>query len=154
MAMCVVCAAPGCNDEKLGRCEVETIKIGTALERGAEPKPNAAWLRISSVAFAGTDVYAQAALDLTAVLDSLGVVIYSRSDLIHIRKGTCWPPYNVEFRIQSTDSSSAVIRSTLLTVPIDGLTPAEQRPERYGTFFITCGGYDEDWWTLWYVRLP
>ena len=156
LALGVAFAALGCldDDHRIGGCELETIEIGTAMTRGEAPGPYSAWLRISSVGFAGTDVYAQAAFDLTAVLDTLGVVIYTRSDLEHVREGPCWPPYNVGFLIEASDSSSSAIRSKLLTTPIARLLPAEERPYRYGTFFITCGKGHDDWWTLWYVRLP
>ncbi len=154
MALVVAFAALGCLEEKIGGCDVETIKIGTALERGGAPDNRWSMLSIHSVGFAGTDTYAQAAVDLTAVLDSLGITLYSRTDLIHLRQGPCWPPYTVELHIQPTDSTaSAAIRSKLLTTPIAGLLPQEERPDGYGTFFIEFSrNYGDGSWVLWYVR--
>jgi len=157
-------AAPGCKHNKsgpgsgqvrkIGGCEVETIKIGTKMKYTQETPDDATWIRVSSVAFAGNDVYKKAALDLTAALASRGVSFYSCSELIHIKSGTCWPPYAVEFRIKLTQQAAERIRIHLEQIPIADHRPSKERPEGYGPFFITCGSGATDWWTVWYREEP
>ena len=81
-----------------------------------------------------------------------GVQVYSRSELMHVSEGPCWPPYSVEFRIQLNEAKSGIIRKYLLSTPLAGHRPGADRPDGYGPFFITCGFGSSDWWTVWYRK--
>ena len=137
---------------RVGGCEIETIKIGTEKRYAKETPDDAAWIRISSVRFAGNELYEQAALDLTTALAARGVRFYSRSDLAHIKEGSCWPPYSVDFRIKLTEQAAGRIRTFLLNTPIAKHRPTNERPEGYGPFFVTCGTGATDWWSVWYQK--
>jgi hypothetical protein len=146
--------ACGCKEEKVGGCDQEIVKIGTAMKRADTAPSTAAWIRIGSVAFAGEDIYRRAALDLTALLDSLGISIYERSDLIRMRSGSCWPPYMISFSVDAKMGADRIVRTSLLAVPVAGLVASAERPEDYGLFFITCGWGSTDRWTVWYPSPP
>ncbi len=79
---------------------METITIGTGKNVSAEAPSDAAWIRVSSVEFADNEIYKKAALDLAKALEMRDVEVYSRSELMHVAEGPCWPPYSVEFRIK------------------------------------------------------
>lgn len=162
LCMCAFAAGSyGCNKgksegavqtKKVGGCTVETIRIGTGKNVSAEVPPDAAWIRVSSVEFAENALYKKAALDLAKALEMRGVEVFSRSELMHIAEGPCWPPYSVEFRIKLDETMSAPIRKFLLGTPIAEHRPGADRPDDYGPFFITCGSGSSDWWTVWYRK--
>jgi hypothetical protein len=135
----------------VGGCEADTIRLGIAMERRAVPEGKTARIEILSLEFAGEELYRKASAELTSLLDSLGVTTYSRTDLIHIKKGPCWPRYRIRFRIDTKDDKQIEeICSALLETPLGGHLPSTERPEGYGIFFVTFGRGDKDLWTLWY----
>ncbi len=162
LCVCVFAAASyGCNQgksegaartKKVGGCTVETIAIGTGKNLSTEAPPDAAWIRVSSVEPAENELYKKAALDLTKALEMRGVEIYSRSELMHVAEGPCWPPYSVEFRVKLSDQPGRPIYKFLLNTPIAEHRPGAERPDGYGPFFITCGFGSSDWWTVWYRK--
>jgi hypothetical protein len=145
--------ASGCKEGGgIGGCKNEIVNIGTGMVRAEEPPADASWIRICSVGFAGNEVYRQAALDLTAVLDTLGVTVYSRSELVRLKEGPCWPPYTVTIRIDAKMGVDQQIRTRLLETPLAGIAASAERPDDYGLFFVTCGWGSSDNWILWYPR--
>jgi len=145
-------SAGGLQTKNIGGCTVETIEIGTGKNVAAEAPPDAAWIRVSSVEFADNELYKNAALDLAKALEMRNVEVYSRSELMHVAEGPCWPPYSVEFRIGLDEAAGGPIRSYLLGTPIAEHRPGIERPADYGPFFITCGSGSSDWWTVWYRK--
>ncbi len=135
----------------IGGCEIDTITIGTELVRAPAPQGRAARIDILSIEPAGEERYRRAAGELTDVLDSLGVAVYSRSELLHVKQGPCWPAYRITFLVDLTQGDHGEkIRSALAGTHLTGAAPTEERPEGYGLFFVTCGKGDRDWWTVWY----
>jgi len=155
-------AACGCNKgksgqgstqtRKIGGCEVETITIGTAAAGYDEAPSDAAWIRLGSIEFAGNELYAQAAADLKKALGERGVKIYGCTELTHIKEGSCWPPYSIECRIVLTEQAGGHLRTFLQQNALANCRPLAERPEGYGTFFVTCGFGSSDWWTVWYRK--
>lgn len=160
LCMCAIAAGSyGCSKgksseaaqtKKVGGCTVETIKIGTGKNVSDEAPSDAAWIRVSSVEPAENELYKKAALDLAKALELRGVEVYSRSELMHVAEGPCWPPYSVEFRIKLDEQAGAPIHKYLLSTPLAAHRPGTERPDGYGPFFITCGFGSSDWWTVWY----
>jgi hypothetical protein len=153
-------ASPGCRQGKseasrpgkVGGCDIETIKIGSAIRGTGEAPADAAWIRLGSVPFGGNDLYKKATLGLTEALDARGIVIYSRTELIHIKGGSCWPPYTVTFKIKLTEQAGERFRAYLQQMPLADHRPSIERPEGYGAFFVTCGSGAVDWWTVFYSK--
>lgn len=155
-------AAPGCRQgkpasgpaqlRKIGGCDIETIKIGTGMKGAKEAPADAAWIRVSSVKFGGNELYKKAAQNLMEALALRGVPIFSRSELVHIKSGSCWPPYAVTFRIKMTEQAGERFRLFLQQTPLADHRPATERPQDYGPFFVTCGSGATDWWTVFYVK--
>lgn len=151
-------AGLGCNKgksgsaqtQKVGGCEIETITIGTGIVGAEEAPYDAAWIRLSSVDFAGYDVYEKAALNLKELVESQGARIYTCTELKHVKEGACWPPYSVEFRIALTEQAGARLRNFLQLNAVADRRPASERPDNYGPFFVSCGTGASDWWTVWY----
>jgi hypothetical protein len=138
--------------KKIGGCDIETIKIGTGT-RGAEEAPaDAAWIRVSSVKFGGNDLYKKVTRDLANTLASHDVTVYSCSELVHVKNGSCWPPYAVELRINMPEEKAERFRRVLLETPLADHSPTLERPEDYGPFYIACGTGATDWWTVWYIK--
>jgi len=137
---------------KIGGCEIETVTIGTGTGSAEEAPTEAAWIRASSVEFAGNDLYKKAAEDLRTALSARGVRIHSCTELMHVKEGSCWPPYSVEFRIALTEVASMRLRLFLQQNALAHCPPHAERPEGYGTFFVSCGTGDSDWWTVWYEK--
>jgi hypothetical protein len=162
LCACVLAAASyGCNKgasggavqtKKIGGCTVETIKIGTGKNVSAEAPADAAWIRVNSVEFADNELYKKAALDLAKALEMRNVEIYSRSELMHVTEGPCWPAYSVEFRIKLNEAASGPIHNFLLGTPLADHRPGAERPDDYGPFFVSCGFGSYDWWTVWYRK--
>ncbi len=140
------------HEKKVGGCEIDTISLGIKMERGEAPSRKAARIEILSLEFIGDKLYKQIAEELTSLLDSLKITIYSRSELLHIKKGPCWPPYRITLRIDATRSKhTETLCSELLKTPLADCSPSTERAKGYGLFFVTCGRGDKDWWTLWYT---
>lgn len=138
------------NRTRVGGCLVDTIDAGLKLA-GKEVPKGAARLSIKSTKDAGMEVFVKAAEELSAILDSLGVTVFRRSDLVHVRSGPCWPAYRITIEIDVLEERSTErIRSSLLSHNIAGMKSSTERPEGYGTFFITAGKGSSDWWTVWY----
>jgi hypothetical protein len=141
------------EEKKLGGCVIDTITIGTGLVRAPAPRGRAARIEILSLTPVGEERYRRAAAGLAAVLDSAGISVYSRSELLHVERGPCWPAYRITFLIDvESRGHSERIRDALGRTRIAGVAPATERPENYGFFFITCGKGDRDWWTVWYTE--
>ncbi len=137
--------------KSIGGCEIDTITIGTELVRAPAPRGRAARIEILSTAPAGEERYRHAAGELTDILDSLGVALYSRSELLHVKRGPCWPAYRITFLVDlMKDGRGETIRTVLSGTHLTGAVPTAERPEGYGLFFVTCGMGDRDWWTVWY----
>ena len=155
-------AAPGCRQSKsdsgsaqprkIGGCDIETIKIGTGMKGAQEAPAEAAWIRVSSVKFGGNELYKKAARNLTEALALRGIPVFTRSELVHIKSGSCWPPYAVEFKIKMTEQAAERFRLFLQQTPLADHRPTAERPEGYGPFFVTCGSGATDWWTVWYIK--
>jgi hypothetical protein len=153
--LAVAAACSGQSSEKrgarIGGCEIDTISIGTGLVRAAVPRGGAARIDLLSVAPAGENRFREAAQGLLGTLDSLGVPVYSRSELLHVARGPCWPAFRVTLLFDAkTPEESEAIRRALEAAPLAGAPPVAKRPKGYGTFFVTCGRGDRDWWTVWY----
>jgi hypothetical protein len=139
------------RDKSIGGCEIDTITIGTGLVRAPAPRGRAARIEILSIAPAGEDRYRRAAVELIDLLDSLGVAVYSSSELLHVKRGPCWPAYRITFLIDLTQGNRGeTIRTALAATHLTGAASTAERPEGYGLFFVTCGKGDRDWWTVWY----
>jgi|WetSurMetagenome_2_1015567.scaffolds.fasta_scaffold35697_3 hypothetical protein len=143
-------SAGAAQTKKIGGCTVQTIKIGTGKNVTADVPPDAAWIRVSSVEPAENEVYKKAALDLAKALEMRHVEVYTRSELMHVAEGPCWPPYSVEFRIKLDESTNAHLFKFLLGMPLGDRRPGTERPEGYGPFFVSCGAGSSEWWTVWY----
>lgn len=152
MLLAIACSGESSDKrgKSIGGCEIDTITIGTELVRAPAPRGRAARIEILSLAPAGEDRYRRAVVELTDVLDSLGVAIYSRSELLHVKRGPCWPAYRITFLIDPPGERGEKIRHTLAATPLTDAAPTADRPEGYGLFFVTCGRGDRDWWTVWY----
>ncbi len=136
---------------KLGGCVIDTITIGTGLVRATAPRGKAARIEILSIEPVGEDLLRRAAVELTALLDSAGVTLYSRSELLHVKEGPCWPAYRITLLIDAgSRERSELIRTSLSGARLAAAAPAAERPPGYGLFFVTCGKGDRDWWTVWY----
>ncbi|MBN1165007.1 MAG: hypothetical protein JXB45_10550 [Candidatus Krumholzibacteriota bacterium] len=140
------------NPPPVGGCRLDTISLGLEMKRDSVPRRESDRMDILSLRPLSSAQYRQAAEELTALLDSLGVQIYSRSDLIHTREGPCWPAYRITFRIRfaGTEQGESV-RAALLEKGLLGLFPAGERPPDYGDFFLSAGRGSSDWWILWYA---
>jgi hypothetical protein len=136
-----------CNEGPVGGCKTETITIGTEFHRGEQPDGSLE-LQIKSVLRADDETYRQAVDDLVAVLDTLEVVVYGGSELLHIN-GSCWPPYSIRIDLNMSGAQSEMIRARLLETPIASCSPSTETPEGYGTFFITLDGGA---WVVWYAN--
>ena len=155
-------AASGCNTgksshgstqtRKIGGCEIEMITIGSGIASAEEAPSEAAWIRASSVEFAGNDLYKKVAEDLRTALGARGVKIHSCTELTHVKEGSCWPPYSVEFRMALTEQASGHLRTYLQQNALANCRPQTERPAGYGTFFVSCGTGAFDWWTVWYEK--
>lgn len=136
---------------KLGGCVIDTVTIGTGLVRAEARRGRAERIEILSLESIGERRFHRAAVELTALLDSLGVTIHTRSELTHVVKGPCWPAYRITLLIDAgSREQSERIRAALIDARIADATPAAERPPGYGLFFVTCGKGDRDWWTVWY----
>ncbi|HUV35723.1 MAG TPA: hypothetical protein VMX58_02160 [Patescibacteria group bacterium] len=136
----------------IGGCVIDTIVIGTGLLRAPAPRGRAARIDILSLKPAGNELFLRAAGELTALLDSAGVTVYSRSELLHVKKGACWPAYRITLLIDADPGDRGeAIRAALEGTHLADAAPAAERPEGYGLFFVTCGKGDRDWWTVWYT---
>jgi hypothetical protein len=136
---------------RIGGCELDTIRLGLAMERTRPEGVLPYRISIRSVRDAGSETYKAAASDLTSLLDSAGVAIYRRSDLVHITKGACWPPYFIDFEVGFKNRAEAEsLFPELAGHPIAGLLPSSERPAGYGKFFITASSGSSDLWTAWY----
>ena len=95
---------------KIGGCVIDTIKLGTGLVRAQAPRGKAARIEILSVKPVDGELFLQAAGELTALLDTAGIAIYSRTELLHVKEGACWPPYRITFLIDagSRDDSERI----------------------------------------------
>lgn len=141
--------------EMVGGCKVDTIRAGLAMTRKAPDPKNAYRLTVKSTGKISTDDLAACAEDLTAVLDSIGIGIASRSGIIHIVEGPCWPKYSVVFRPDNANIGDFDrIRQVLMERPVRGHGAQAERPEGYGLFFITAGSGSSDLWTVWYRDRP
>jgi hypothetical protein len=136
---------------KLGGCVIDTITIGTGLERGPAPPGKTARIEVLSIKPAGEELFRRAAMELAALLDSAGVTVYRRSELLHVAEGPCWPAYRITFIIDvESRARSEPIRAALSGTRLAAAVPAAERPAGYGLLFVTCGKGDRDWWTVWY----
>jgi hypothetical protein len=139
------------GEKKIGGCLIDTIAIGTGFVRHEAPRGTAAWIEVLSLKELGAELFRQTAEELTTLLDTLGIPVYTRSELLHVKRGPCWPAYRVGLRINvESKKLSEPIREALLGMQIAGATSAAERPKGYGLFFISCGAADRDWWTVWY----
>jgi hypothetical protein len=135
----------------IGGCITDTIIMN--LEQRGTPAVNKSYtyIDILSLEFNGKKLSRQISLELTAFLDSLGIVTLNRSDIIHVKSGPCWPPYRISFYIEAGSGNRLEeVREFLLATELAGYKAAAERPEGYGTFFITCRRADKDLWTVWY----
>ncbi|HSG28070.1 MAG TPA: hypothetical protein VLA34_06285 [Candidatus Krumholzibacterium sp.] len=140
------------SEKKVGGCEVDTVSLGLYLKREAAVRvPDR--ISVRSTRDIGHEKMREAALELTEALDSLGVKVVGRSELLHILEGPCWPEFSISIEVDlvSRDNSER-IRDALAAARIAGLLPSLDRGEDYGDFFVTAGRGSSDWWTLWYRK--
>ncbi len=140
------------SERKVGGCEVDTVSLGLYMKRAETGKvPDR--ISVRSTRDIGHEKMREAALELTEALDSLGVRIVGRSELLQIVKGPCWPEFSISIEVDlvSRDNSER-IRDALAASRIAGLLPSPDRGGDYGEFFVTAGRGSSDWWTLWYRK--
>jgi hypothetical protein len=162
LACALAAAVPACHKtrssrdraqtKKVGGCEIETIPIGAGIGNPDEAPAGAAWIRVCSLEFAGNDLYRKAADDLRTLLQGHRVTVYTSTELMHVKQGPCWPPYSVELRVDLTEEEAGRLRKTLLANALANCRPVLERPDNYGTFFVSCGAGASDWWAVWYVK--
>jgi len=138
--------------KKVGDCDIETITIGTGITGAQEAPADAAWIRVNAVDSVGFDLFKQAADDLKKALDQQAVTIYSCTELTHVKSGSCWPAYSIEFRINLAEGEAGEFHRFLGQMAVADKRPAAERPDDYGPFFISCGTGSSDWWTVWYEK--
>ncbi|MDD4858324.1 MAG: hypothetical protein PHD74_09505 [Candidatus Krumholzibacteria bacterium] len=156
----VVAASLGCGKgksgtiqtKKIGGCVIETIAVGCGSGNADEAPADAAWIRLSSMDFAGNELYKKAALDLKRLVSSEGVKVLSCTELRHVKDGPCWPPYSIELKVTLAEQRAMRLRSFFEVNAIAVCRPLTERPEDYGTFFVSCGTGASDWWTVWYRK--
>ncbi|MCD6379398.1 hypothetical protein J7M07_02995 [bacterium] len=135
----------------VGGCVVDTIKMNLKQINVSATNKSYTYIDILSLEFNGESLSRNICLELTAFLDSLDIVTLSRSDIIHVKSGPCWPPYRISFHVNPGDGDRLErAKKLLLATELTGYRAAAERPKGYGTFFITCRRADKDLWTVWY----
>lgn len=148
---CACSSGSGEHKKLVGGCETDTILLGLALKSPEGRPARPVRLDILSIENAGKDIYVSAAADLRSVLDSIGIEIAERSELIHIKSGACWPPYRITHIISGPeDEGLEILREAILEKGVAGMPALEKRPPGYGKIFITCGRGSRDLWTIWF----
>ena len=138
--------------EKVGGCEVDTIRTGFAVVNRSVLPHSAYRISIKSVKDLGKGSFVTCAKTLTEILLSINIRIGERSDILHIIKGPCWPRYTILFRIDPPGEHALdLLHEILLGTEINSHSPSEIRPEGYGAFFITASKGSSDIWTVWYA---
>ncbi len=138
------------QDRRIGGCVLDTINVGLSFKGSATAGRTPDRITIKATKDPGKDLFALCAGNLTDILDSIGIMVYERSDIIHIVSGPCWPAYSIVFRVDGSGGRFDRLREELLAIPVAGHFPSDQRPEEYGSFFITAGRGSSDLWTVWY----
>ena len=135
----------------IGGCVLDTIKINLDQKHSPSSDKSYTYIDILSLEFIGETLSRQICLELKALLDSLDIATLSRSDIMHVKSGPCWPPYRISFHVE-TDNRDRLkkLKELLLAGELAGYRAAAERPDGYGTFFITCRRADKDLWTIWY----
>ena len=138
------------NKQRVGGCRIDTIPLGLSLEKtGAEAPCDR--LTLKAVDDPGRETLKRAALELTALLDSMKVQILGRSELIRVMEGPCWPQFRIVIEVDLvSEEKSGKVREAMLSGRLAGISPSRERGEDYGDFFVTAGRGSSDWWTLWY----
>jgi len=135
----------------IGGCAVDTIKMNLKQTNASAANKSYIHIDILSLEFNGENLYRRICLELAAFLDSLDIVTLSRSDIIHVKSGPCWPPYRITFHVDpGSGDRLEKVKKLLLATELAGYRAAAERPKGYGTFFITCRRADKDLWTVWY----
>ncbi len=135
----------------IGGCITDTIIMNLEQRVTSTVNKSYTYIDVLSLEFNGKKLSRQISLELTVFLDSLDIVTINRSDIIHVKSGPCWPPYRISFHIEAGSGNRLEeLRKCLLATELAGYKAAIERPEGYGTFFITCRRADKDLWTVWY----
>jgi hypothetical protein len=135
----------------VGGCVLDTIKMNLKQINASASKKSYTYIDILSLEFNGENLSRHICLELATLLDSLDIVTLSRSDIIHVKSGPCWPPYRISFHVKpGSGDRMESLKELLLATELAGHRAAAERPEGYGTFFITCRRADKDLWTVWY----
>ncbi|MBN2185666.1 MAG: hypothetical protein JW746_10090 [Candidatus Krumholzibacteriota bacterium] len=138
--------------EKVGGCQIDTIRTGFAVVNHSVLPTCTYRISIRSVKDVGKGSFVTCAKTLTEILLSTTIKIGERSDILHIVKGPCWPAYSIIFRIDVPGEHALdLLHETLLGTEFNSYSPSEERPEGYGTFFITLSKGSSDIWTVWYT---
>jgi hypothetical protein len=138
------------NEKMVGGCSIDTIQIGLAIPN-VQGSSRTGRIELRSIDDNGEKLFRDVAIELTALIDSAGISITGRSELIHITSGPCWPAFRVTIgAILESPALSKRLNELLLTTPLAGLKPYTERGEDYGPFFITAVRGSSDLWTVWY----
>jgi hypothetical protein len=146
------CTGDGHSQQKqVGGCSADTLSLEIDVHPSCKDGLSPVRISILSVQRATDETYRNAASGLVALLDSMGVGICEVPRLVVISEGPCWPRHRIDFRLEKgSEKSFPEIRSALAGGMLAGSSPSEDRPERYGRFFIQAGVGSTDHWTLWY----
>ena len=138
------------HEKMVGGCSIDTIQIGLAIPN-VPGSTGTGRIELRSLEDRGEKLYRDVAIELTALIDSVGIGITGRSELIHITSGPCWPAFRVTIgAILESPVLSERLKELLLSTPVAGFTPSPERGPDYGTFFITAVKGSSDLWTVWY----
>ncbi|MCK4538180.1 MAG: hypothetical protein KAV42_05220 [Candidatus Krumholzibacteria bacterium] len=138
------------REKMVGGCSSDTILIGLAIP-DVPGSTGIGRIEVRSIKDRGEKVFRDAAIELTALIDSVGIDITGRSELIHITSGPCWPAFRVTIgAVLESPVLSEKLKELLLSTPVAGFTPYPERGPDYGTFFITAVRGSSDLWTVWY----
>ncbi len=137
--------------KRVGGCSADTFSLEIDIDPSCGSALSPVRISILSVERARDEIYRNAASELVALLDSMGVGICSVPQLVVITEGPCWPRHRIDFRLEKgSEKSFPEIRSALSGGTLAGSCPSEERPGNYGLFFIQAGVGSTDRWTLWY----
>lgn len=138
------------TEKMVGGCSIDTICIGIAIPI-VHGSTGTGRIELRSIEDRGKKLFRDVAIELTALIDSVGIDVTGRSELIQIASGPCWPAFRVTIRADlESPVFSKRLKELLLSTPMAGFTPYPERGTDYGPFFITAIRGSSDLWTVWY----
>ena len=156
----VMLASAGCNDGSVrpvgeagdhGGCVTVAMTEGLAIDRAEPPESGPLYsVRLCSIEPPDPAAFTRIAEELTAVIDAEGILLYSRSELLHVI-GVCWPDFVVVILVEIDAAASDALRERLASSRLGGVPPCGPRPAEGGLFFVACSAAGEaPSWSLWY----